>query len=52
MAPTHAAAPHGRYARRYMLGLGEIGTVCAERLRDLGFAVSGWSRTRKHGLTA
>ena len=30
-----------------ILGLGEIGTVCAERLRDLGFAVSGWSRTRK-----
>ncbi len=30
-----------------ILGLGEIGTECAERLRDLGFAVSGWSRTRK-----
>lgn len=30
-----------------MLGMGEIGTLCAERLRDLGFAVSGWSRTRK-----
>lgn len=30
-----------------ILGLGEIGTVCAERLRDLGFAVTGWSRTRK-----
>jgi glyoxylate/hydroxypyruvate reductase A len=30
-----------------ILGLGEIGTVSAERLRDFGFAVSGWSRTRK-----
>jgi glyoxylate/hydroxypyruvate reductase A len=30
-----------------ILGLGEIGTMCAERLRDLGFATSGWSRTRK-----
>ncbi|HXC54285.1 MAG TPA: glyoxylate/hydroxypyruvate reductase A [Rhizomicrobium sp.] len=30
-----------------ILGLGEIGTVCAERLRDLGFAVTGWSRGRK-----
>src|SRR6201985_499148 len=30
-----------------LLGLGEIGTMCAERLRALGFATSGWSRTRK-----
>lgn len=30
-----------------ILGLGEIGTMSAERLRDLGFAMSGWSRTRK-----
>jgi glyoxylate/hydroxypyruvate reductase A len=35
-------------ARIGILGLGEIGTVCAERLRDLRFPVSGWSRTRKH----
>src|SRR5262249_7122982 len=37
-----------------ILGMGEIGTLCAERLRDLGFAVSGWSRTRKnkHGITS
>jgi glyoxylate/hydroxypyruvate reductase A len=34
-------------ARIGILGLGEIGTVCAERLRDLGFPVAGWSRTRK-----
>jgi glyoxylate/hydroxypyruvate reductase len=31
-----------------ILGLGEIGTVAGARLRDLGFPVSGWSRTRKH----
>ena len=30
-----------------ILGLGEIGTLCAERLRDLDFPVTGWSRTRK-----
>ncbi len=30
-----------------MLGIGEIGAMAAERLRDLGFPVSGWSRTRK-----
>jgi len=30
-----------------ILGLGEIGSVAARRLRDLGFAVSGWSRTKK-----
>jgi glyoxylate/hydroxypyruvate reductase A len=30
-----------------ILGLGEIGTVAGERLRDLGFPVHGWSRTNK-----
>jgi glyoxylate/hydroxypyruvate reductase A len=30
-----------------VLGLGEIGTLTAERLRDLDFPVTGWSRTRK-----
>jgi glyoxylate/hydroxypyruvate reductase A len=30
-----------------VLGLGEIGQVCAGHLRDLGFSVSGWSRMRK-----
>jgi glyoxylate/hydroxypyruvate reductase A len=37
-----------------ILGLGEIGTACAECLRDLRFPVSGWSRTRKHvaGVTS
>lgn len=30
-----------------ILGMGEIGTMCAERLRDLDFPVTGWSRSRK-----
>lgn len=30
-----------------ILGMGEIGTMCAERLRDLDFPVTGWSRTHK-----
>ncbi|HTW33612.1 MAG TPA: glyoxylate/hydroxypyruvate reductase A [Rhizomicrobium sp.] len=30
-----------------ILGLGEIGTIVAERLRDLEFPVAGWSRTKK-----
>ena len=30
-----------------ILGLGEIGTVAGARLRELGFPVAGWSRTRK-----
>jgi glyoxylate/hydroxypyruvate reductase A len=30
-----------------MLGLGEIGTVCAQHLRALGFTLSGWSRSPK-----
>ena len=30
-----------------ILGLGEIGQVVATRIADLGFTVSGWSRTRK-----
>ena len=30
-----------------ILGMGEIGTYSAGVLRDLGFPVSGWSRTRK-----
>jgi glyoxylate/hydroxypyruvate reductase A len=31
-----------------ILGLGEIGTLTAERLRDLHFGVAGWSRTRRN----
>jgi glyoxylate/hydroxypyruvate reductase A len=30
-----------------ILGLGEIGALAAERLRDFEFDVAGWSRTRK-----
>jgi glyoxylate/hydroxypyruvate reductase A len=30
-----------------ILGLGEIGTMVAERLRDLDFKIAGWSRTKK-----
>lgn len=30
-----------------ILGLGEIGTLVAERLRDHDFQMAGWSRTRK-----
>jgi glyoxylate/hydroxypyruvate reductase A len=30
-----------------ILGLGELGTMSAERLRDLDFPVLGWSRTKK-----
>src|SRR5690349_19088056 len=30
-----------------ILGFGEIGRLCAEKLRSLSFVVSGWSRTRK-----
>lgn len=31
-----------------ILGLGEIGTAAALRLRDLDFPVAGWSRSRKN----
>jgi glyoxylate/hydroxypyruvate reductase A len=31
-----------------ILGMGEIGSLAAIHLRDLDFAVAGWSRTRKH----
>jgi glyoxylate/hydroxypyruvate reductase len=30
-----------------ILGLGEIGTMIAERIRDLDFAMAGWSRKKK-----
>jgi glyoxylate/hydroxypyruvate reductase A len=31
-----------------ILGLGEIGTLTADRLRDLHFNVAGWSRSRRN----
>lgn len=31
-----------------ILGLGEIGTMTGERLRDLDFKVAGWSRSKKN----
>jgi len=41
--PTHAASDVGVG----IMGLGVMGAEAAERLRDLGFKVAGWSRTRK-----
>lgn len=36
-----------------ILGLGTLGLACAERLRDVGFQVCGWSRSQKNveGIT-
>lgn len=39
--PTHET-------RIGILGLGEIGTMTGERLRDLDFKVAGWSRSKKN----
>jgi glyoxylate/hydroxypyruvate reductase A len=43
------SVPHKRpeETRIGILGMGEIGTVIAERLRDLDFAMAGWSRGKK-----
>ncbi len=41
--PTHAASD----LAVGIMGLGVMGTESAERLRDLGFRVAGWSRNRK-----
>jgi glyoxylate/hydroxypyruvate reductase len=41
--PTHAASDFAVG----VMGLGVLGSYAAERLRDLGFKVAGWSRTRK-----
>jgi glyoxylate/hydroxypyruvate reductase len=42
--PTHSASD----LAVGIMGLGVMGRESAERLRDLGFKVAGWSRTRKH----
>ncbi|NOX39097.1 MAG: glyoxylate/hydroxypyruvate reductase A, partial [Alphaproteobacteria bacterium] len=39
--------PLARDRRVALLGLGELGRFCALRLRGLGFAVDGWSRSLK-----
>lgn len=39
--------PAARDVRVGVMGLGALGRNSAERLRDLGFSVAGWSRTRK-----
>ena len=41
--PTHAA----RDLSVGIMGMGVMGTDSAEKLRDLGFRVAGWSRSRK-----
>jgi glyoxylate/hydroxypyruvate reductase len=41
--PTHAASA----LAVGIMGMGVMGEACALRLRDLGFQVAGWSRTRK-----
>lgn len=41
--PTHGACD----VAVGIMGLGVMGCAAAERLRDLGFKVAGWSRTRK-----
>jgi glyoxylate/hydroxypyruvate reductase len=40
-AQDHSSFPVG------VLGMGELGSKIAERVRDLGFPVAGWSRTPK-----
>ena len=42
--PTHAA----RELSVGIMGLGVMGVDSAIRLRDIGFRVAGWSRSRKH----
>ncbi len=42
-----ARQPAARETRVGIMGLGVLGAACAERLRDLGFQVAGWSRCEK-----
>lgn len=44
-------APLSRDRKVGILGLGELGRVCAEALHSLGFDVSGWSRNAKPQTT-
>ncbi|KEP70209.1 hydroxyacid dehydrogenase [Thioclava dalianensis] len=48
-----ATPPLARNRSVVMLGLGALGAACADALRQLGFAVTGWSRTQKEiaGIT-
>jgi len=39
--------PLAQDRRVTIMGLGELGSACAEALRDLGFDVAGWSRRAK-----
>ncbi len=41
------APPLARNRKVTILGLGDLGTACAEALRALNFQVTGWSRSRK-----
>lgn len=40
--------PLAQDRRVTILGLGELGLACGRALNDLGFPVTGWSRTAKH----
>ena len=43
----HHTAPLAEDRKVCMLGLGELGRVCAETLRDMGFNMRGWARSEK-----
>ncbi|NDD31840.1 MAG: glyoxylate/hydroxypyruvate reductase A [Rhodobacteraceae bacterium] len=43
----HHTAPLAQDRTVCMLGLGELGRVCAETLRDMGFHMRGWARSEK-----
>ncbi|MCB4379321.1 glyoxylate/hydroxypyruvate reductase A, partial [Synechococcus sp. MU1644] len=44
---TPHVPPLAQDRRVTIMGLGELGSTCAEALRDLGFDVAGWSRRAK-----
>ena len=43
----HYTAPLAQDRTVSILGLGELGRVCAETLRDMGFQMRGWARSEK-----